>query len=39
MLTPHLGDVSAQNYSAYFNGAVATIEAYLAGSPIMELEA
>jgi len=39
MLTPHLGYVSAQNYSAYFNGAVATIEAYLAGSPIMELEA
>jgi phosphoglycerate dehydrogenase-like enzyme len=39
MLTPHLGYVSAQNYGAYFNGAVATIEAYLAGSPIMELEA
>jgi phosphoglycerate dehydrogenase-like enzyme len=39
MLTPHLGYVSAQNYSAYFHGAVAAIEAYLAGSPIMELEA
>jgi phosphoglycerate dehydrogenase-like enzyme len=37
MLTPHLGYVSAQNYAAYFEGAVAAIEAYLAGSPIREL--
>jgi phosphoglycerate dehydrogenase-like enzyme len=39
MLTPHLGYVSTQNYTAYFNGAVAAIEAYLAGAPIMELAA
>jgi phosphoglycerate dehydrogenase-like enzyme len=37
MLTPHLGYVSTQNYAAYFNGAVETIEAYLAGRPIREL--
>jgi phosphoglycerate dehydrogenase-like enzyme len=39
MLTPHLGYVSRQNYTAYFEGAVAAIEAYLAGKPIMELPA
>ncbi|WP_372623713.1 D-2-hydroxyacid dehydrogenase family protein [Falsiroseomonas sp.] len=37
MLTPHLGYVSTQNYTAYFHGAVEAIEAYLAGSPIREL--
>jgi phosphoglycerate dehydrogenase-like enzyme len=39
VLTPHLGYVSTQNYTAYFEGAVETIEAYLAGKPIRELEA
>jgi phosphoglycerate dehydrogenase-like enzyme len=39
MLTPHLGYVSRQNYTAYFEGAVAAIEGYLAGKPIMELPA
>jgi phosphoglycerate dehydrogenase-like enzyme len=39
MLTPHLGYVSRQNFLAYFEGAVAGIEAYLAGRPIMELPA
>ncbi|NKC32894.1 D-2-hydroxyacid dehydrogenase family protein [Falsiroseomonas selenitidurans] len=34
LLTPHLGYVSRQNFSAYFHGAVETIEAYLAGAPI-----
>ncbi|MBW6399593.1 D-2-hydroxyacid dehydrogenase family protein [Roseomonas sp. HJA6] len=34
MLTPHLGYVSQQNYSAYFNGAVEAIEAFNAGAPI-----
>jgi phosphoglycerate dehydrogenase-like enzyme len=38
MLSPHLGYVSTQNYAAYFQGAVETIEAYLAGSPIRMLE-
>ena len=37
MLTPHLGYVSQQNYAAYFQGAVETIEAYLAGTPIRVL--
>lgn len=37
MLTPHLGYVSRQNYTAYFNGAVEAIEAFLAGAPIREL--
>ncbi len=37
MLTPHLGYVSTQAYKAYFEGAVAAIEGYLAGTPIMEL--
>jgi phosphoglycerate dehydrogenase-like enzyme len=37
MLTPHLGYVSAQNYAAYFQGAVETIEAFLAGTPIRVL--
>ncbi|PWS36635.1 hydroxyacid dehydrogenase [Falsiroseomonas bella] len=39
MLTPHLGYVSTQAYAAYFEGAVAAVEAYLAGKPIMELPA
>jgi phosphoglycerate dehydrogenase-like enzyme len=39
MLTPHLGYVSTQAYAAYFEGAVAAIEGYLAGKPIMELPA
>lgn len=34
MLTPHLGYVSRQNYTAYFNGAVEAIEAFDAGAPI-----
>jgi phosphoglycerate dehydrogenase-like enzyme len=37
VLTPHLGYVSRQNFSAYFNGAVETIEAYLAGNPVRVL--
>ena len=39
MLTPQLGYVSRQNYQAYFDGAVAAVEAYLKGSPIDELRA
>jgi phosphoglycerate dehydrogenase-like enzyme len=39
LLTPHLGYVSTQNYVAYFEGAVAAIEGYLAGKPVMELTA
>jgi phosphoglycerate dehydrogenase-like enzyme len=39
LLTPHLGYVSTQAYAAYFEGAVAAVEAYLAGNPIMELPA
>ncbi|QYU71149.1 hypothetical protein J4558_22830 [Leptolyngbya sp. 15MV] len=39
MLTPHLGYVSTQAYQAYFEGAVAAIEGYLAGTPVMELPA
>jgi phosphoglycerate dehydrogenase-like enzyme len=39
MLTPHLGYVSTQAYAAYFEGAVAAIEGYLAGTPVMELPA
>ncbi|MGG5822294.1 D-2-hydroxyacid dehydrogenase family protein [Falsiroseomonas sp. HW251] len=38
MLTPHLGYVSTQNYEAYFRTAVEVIEAYLAGSPIREMQ-
>ncbi len=34
MLTPHLGYVTQQNYTAYFNGAVEAIEAFDAGAPI-----
>jgi phosphoglycerate dehydrogenase-like enzyme len=34
VLLPHLGYVSEENYQAYFEGAVAVIEAYQAGSPI-----
>ncbi len=39
VLTPHLGYVSTQAYQAYFEGAVAAIEGYLAGRPVMELPA
>lgn len=39
VLTPHLGYVSTQAYRAYFEGAVAAIEGYLAGTPVMELPA
>lgn len=39
MLTPHLGYVSSQAYAAYFEGAVAAIEGYMAGKPVMELPA
>jgi phosphoglycerate dehydrogenase-like enzyme len=39
MLTPHLGYVSTQNYEAYFRTAVEVIEAYVAGSPIREMQA
>jgi phosphoglycerate dehydrogenase-like enzyme len=39
VLTPHLGYVSTQAYRAYFEGAVAAIEGYLAGRPVMELPA
>lgn len=39
MLTPHLGYVTAQNYSAYFNGAVEAIAAFNAGSPIRVITA
>jgi len=38
MLTPHLGYVSTQNYEAYFRTAVEVIEAYLAGTPIREMQ-
>jgi len=38
MLTPHLGYVSTQNYEAYFSTAVEIIEAYLAGSPVREMQ-
>ncbi|MCX7371089.1 MAG: D-2-hydroxyacid dehydrogenase family protein [Alphaproteobacteria bacterium] len=34
VLTPHLGYVSAENYAAYFTGAVEAIAAFEAGSPI-----
>lgn len=34
VLTPHLGYVSAENYAAYFTGAVEAIQAYEAGAPI-----
>jgi phosphoglycerate dehydrogenase-like enzyme len=37
VLTPHLGYVSRQNFAAYFTGAVETVEAYLAGTPIRVL--
>ncbi len=38
LLTPHLGYATTQNYTAYFQGAVEAIEAYLAGSPIRVIE-
>ncbi len=34
VLTPHLGYVSAENYAAYFAGAVEAITAFEAGAPI-----
>ena len=37
VLTPHLGYVSRQNFTAYFNGAVETIQAYLADKPVRVL--
>ncbi len=37
VLTPHLGYVTRQNYAAYFEGAVAAVEAFLAGKPIRVL--
>jgi phosphoglycerate dehydrogenase-like enzyme len=37
LATPHLGYVSRANYQGYFEGAVANIEAYLAGTPIRTL--
>lgn len=33
VITPHLGYVEAQNYSAYFNGYVETVDAFLKGNP------
>lgn len=38
VLTPHLGYVTQQNYSAYYKGGVEAVEAYLAGSPIRLLQ-
>jgi phosphoglycerate dehydrogenase-like enzyme len=38
MLTPHLGYVSTQNYEAYFRTAVEVVEAYLAGTPIRQMQ-
>ncbi|MGX9962832.1 D-2-hydroxyacid dehydrogenase family protein [Roseomonas sp. F4] len=37
VLTPHLGYVSRQNFTAYFQGAVEAVEAYLADKPIRVL--
>lgn len=37
VLTPHLGYVTEENYSAYFAGAVEAVEGYLAGTPVREL--
>lgn len=37
VLTPHLGYVTAENYRAYFAGAVEAIEAFRAGAPIRVL--
>jgi len=34
MLTPHLGYVSQQNYSAYYAGCVEAIEAFNRGAPV-----
>ena len=33
VVTPHLGYVEAENYGAYFNGYVETIDAFLMGKP------
>ncbi|PZW42155.1 lactate dehydrogenase-like 2-hydroxyacid dehydrogenase [Humitalea rosea] len=38
VLTPHLGYVTQENYSAYYKGGVEVVEAYLAGSPIRLLQ-
>lgn len=37
LATPHVGYVTRANYAAFFGGAVADIEAYLAGTPIRTL--
>lgn len=34
VLTPHLGYVTQQNYTAYYKGAVEAIEAFDAGAPV-----
>ncbi|MBR0649687.1 D-2-hydroxyacid dehydrogenase family protein [Roseomonas terrae] len=34
VLTPHLGYVTQQNYTAYYKGAVEAIEAFNAGAPV-----
>ena len=34
LATPHLGYVSARNYTSYFSGAVENIAAWLAGAPV-----
>lgn len=39
MLTPHLGYVTQQNYTAYFNGAAEAITAFNAGAPIRVIAA
>ena len=37
LATPHLGYVSAKNYTAYFGEAIEDIEAWLRGAPIRQL--
>ena len=37
VLTPHLGYVTAENYRAYFAGAVEAVEGYLKGNPVRVL--
>jgi phosphoglycerate dehydrogenase-like enzyme len=37
VLTPHLGYVSAQNYSVYFRDTVEDIRAFLDGKPVREI--
>ena len=38
VLTPHLGYVSIQNYSAYFAGVVGDIRGFLDGKPVRVME-